>query len=233
MGIKRTLLISGASRGIGKLLAEHYISVGFFVIGFSRSGASIVDSNYIHYEADICSEENINNMIFDLSRQKITIDYLINCAGIANMNHSFLTPYDLAEKIMRTNFLGTFLLCREIGKMMVRNKYGRIINFSSIATRIKTEGESIYIASKYAIESLTSTLSYEFAPFNITVNAVAPCPMQTDMISHIDQKKMELFIEKQTIKRTCDIDDIINVTDFFMREQSSLITGQVIFLGGV
>ena len=230
---KKTILISGTSKGIGKFLAEYYLGLNFYVIGFSRSKSTITKINYLHYIADICDEKEVNSMIFEISKNNYKVDYLINCAGIASMNHSLLTPYSFADKILRTNFLGTFLLSREVGKMMIKHKFGRIINFSSIATIIKTEGESVYIASKQAIESLTKTLSFEFAPFNITVNAIAPCPMETAMISNMDKIKLNLFIDKQTIKRFCDINDITNITDFFIDNMSSLITGQVIYLGGV
>ena len=160
------------------------------------------------------------------------IDVLVNNAGILSTNLVLLTPLSSVEAVFRTNFVGTFLFSREVAKCMVRNKYGRIINFSTVAIPLKIEGESIYIASKSAIEKFTQTLAKEVARFNITCNCIGPTPIETDLIKSISKESIQKILENITIKRLCQFEDITNVTDFLMDRASSYITGQTIYLGG-
>jgi 3-oxoacyl-[acyl-carrier protein] reductase len=161
------------------------------------------------------------------------LDVLVNNAGIASMNHSLLTPVRAVESVLATNVTGTFLFCREAAKVMQGAKTGRIVNFATVATPLKLEGEAIYAASKAAVISLTQILARELAPFNITVNAVGPTPVRTDLIRGVPQDKLDQLVARQAIKRMGEYRDVTNVVDFFVRPESDFITGQVIFLGGV
>ena len=149
------------------------------------------------------------------------------------MNHSLLTPLDSVYQVLATNTIGTFLFCREATKLMRKSKDGRIVNFATVATPLKLEGEAIYAASKAAIVSLTQTLAREYADYGITVNAVGPGPIQTDLIRGVPSEKIETLLMRQAIHRYGTYDDVGNVIDFFLRPQSSFVTGQVIYLGGV
>ena len=122
---------------------------------------------------------------------------------------------------------------RECAKQMSRNKYGRIINFSSVATPLNLEGEAIYAASKAAIESLTRTSAKELGPYGITVNAIGPTPIDTDLIRMVPKEAIDALIARQGIQRLGTVDDIINCVDFFLRKESAFISGQTIYLGGV
>ena len=110
---------------------------------------------------------------------------------------------------------------------------GRIVNFATVATPLKLEGEAIYAASKAAVVSLTEVLARELGPFGITVNAVGPTPVKTDLIRSVPAEKMEALLDRQAVRRYGEFRDITNVTDFFLRPESDFITGQVIYLGGV
>ena len=149
------------------------------------------------------------------------------------MNHLLTTTVDRTRKIFDTNFVGTFLLTREMSKLMMLNGGGKIVNFSTCAAAISLEGESIYAASKSAVESFTKTSSKELHPYNITVNAVGITPLDTDLLKGVPRKKISDLLERQTIKRMATFDDVINVVDFLINERSNFITGQVIYLGGV
>ena len=116
---------------------------------------------------------------------------------------------------------------------MMKQKYGRIVNYTTVASALRLEGEAIYAASKSAIENLTQTLSKELAPFNITVNALGPTPIKTDLIKAVPQDKINALLERQAIKRFGNFGDIKNVIDFFIDEKSDFITGQILYLGGV
>lgn len=172
-------------------------------------------------------------MFSEIRKKHGSLDILLNNAGIASTNHVLLTPMRAVQDLMSTNVVGTFLLCREAAKVMSQKKYGRIVNFASIATPLRLEGEAIYAASKAAVISLTQVMAREFAPYNITVNAVGPTPIQTDFIKAVPESKIQKILERQAIPRFGEFADIINVVDFFIRPESNFITGQIIFLGGV
>jgi 3-oxoacyl-[acyl-carrier protein] reductase len=161
------------------------------------------------------------------------LDVLINNAGIASMNHSFLTPLSTAKNILETNVIGTFLFSREAAKLMKKKKWGRIINFVTFAIPFKLEGEAIYAASKAAVVTLTEILSKEFADYGITVNAIAPPAVQTDLIKGVPKEKIDRLLKRQAIHRFGKPEEICNVIDFFVKQESSLITGEVIYMGGV
>lgn len=226
-------VITGTRKGIGKALSKYYVDKGHAVIGCSRSPIDWELNGYQHFLCDVADEAGVKKMFSSIRKEYGRLDNVINNAGIASMNHIFLTPLSTVEKIMRTNVHGTFLFCREAAKLMKKNSYGRIINFSTVATPLKLEGEAIYAASKAAIISLTEVLARELAEFGITVNAVGPTPVQTDLIRSVPQEKIDRLLESQAIPRFGTMEDIANVIDFFLRQESDFITGQNIFLGGV
>jgi len=229
----KIILITGTRKGIGRYLSEYYLEKGFVVIGCSRGESDLSDPRYEHFCIDVADERAVVEMVAEVRKRHGKIDYLLNNAGIAAMNHSLLTPLSVVERIFRTNVFGTFLFCREVGKVMAKSKAGRIVNFATVATPLKLDGESAYAASKAAIVSLTQVLAREFAPFNITVNALGPTPVYTDLIRNVPKEKMERLLQMQTIQRFGTFEDISNVLDFFLQDGSQFITGQVIYLGGV
>ena len=230
----KSILITGTSRGIGKYLAEYYLAKGYKIFGCSRSKNKINDKNYTHFSLDISNELNVKAMFSDILNESDGELYgLINNAGIASMNHSILTEIKTVRKIFEINLVATFLFCRESAKLMKRNGQGRIINFSTVASPLNLEGEAAYASSKSAVTSLTKILAKEFSTFGITVNALGPNPISTDLIKSVPKNKINSLLKLQSIKRMGHLEDISNVTDFFIKKSSSFITGQVLFLGGV
>lgn len=226
-------LITGTRKGIGKFLAEHYVAQGHQVIGCSRGEIDWKLDGYVHYVADVADEQAVQAIFADLRQTYGRLDHLINNAGMASMNHSLLTPVSTVHKLLDTNFVGTFLFCREAAKLMKKNKYGRIVNFTTIAVPLKLAGEAIYVASKAAVLSLTEVLAREFAEFGITVNSVGPVPIETDLIRAIPKEKIDQLLAKQAIHRLGTCEDVANVIDFYLKKESGLVTGQNLFLGGV
>ena len=230
---KPVMVISGTSKGIGRFLVEHYTSLGHQVIGCSRSEAEYSIDNYQHFCLDVCNEKEVKKMFSQIRKNYGRLDILINNAGIASMNHILITPITTVNKILNTNVVGTFLFCREAAKIMKKNQNGRIINFATVATPLKLEGEAIYASSKAAVESLTQVIAIELSDFGITVNAIGPTPVKTDLIRSVPKEKMDALISMQVIKRYGEFIDISNVIDFFIKPESNFITGQIIYLGGV
>lgn len=228
-----TILVTGTSRGIGFEIANYYLSNDFTIIGISRTLGIISHQNYSHYLCDLTDENSLTETIKLIKKNHKQIDILINNAGIASMNPILFTKYEMVEKIFKTNFFSAFLLTREISKVMMRNNFGRIINFSTIAVALDLEGESIYASSKAALESFTRISSKELSEYNITVNTIGPSPIETNLIASISSEKINALLDKQSIKRHGTFSDVINVIDFFISRNSSNITGQTIYLGGV
>jgi 3-oxoacyl-[acyl-carrier protein] reductase len=229
----KVVLITGTRKGIGRALVEHYVSTGCHVFGCSRAPVEGEFPNYWHYCLDVADEPMVKRMFSQIRKQEGRLDVLINNAGVASMNHSLLTPIAVVNEILKTNLTGTFLFCREAARLMQLRRYGRIVNFATVAVPLKLEGEAAYAASKAAVICLTQVLAREFSDFGITVNALGPTPIKTDLIRGIPQEKLDSLVARQAIKRYGEMRDVIQVIDFFVDPASDFVTGQVIFLGGV
>ena len=153
------------------------------------------------------------------------VDALLNNAGIASMNHALLTPASTVNRILQTNVLGTFLFCREMAKLMRRSEAPRIVEFHYRRPPEPRRRSHLY-ASKAAVESLTRILARELAELRITVNAIGPTPIDTDLIRGVPQDKMDALIARQPIQRLGTNDDVRNAIDFFLRPQSDFITAK-------
>jgi 3-oxoacyl-[acyl-carrier protein] reductase len=171
-------------------------------------------------------------MVKQIAKRHGHLDAVINNAGVAAMNPALLMPLTTARKIMETNFLAAFVVARESAKVMMPRKYGRIVNLSSVAVPMCLEGESVYAAAKAALEQFTKVFAHEVGPYGITVNAVGPSPVLTDLIRNVPQEKIDALVQRLAIKRRGTLQDVTRVVDFFLSPGSDYITGQIIYLGG-
>ena len=231
--MKRVIIITGTRKGIGRYLAEQYLAEGDKVYGCSRRNTDLEHPNYSHTNLDVSDEAEVMAFVRNVYKENKHIDVLINNAGCAAMNHLLLTPYTTAQRVFNTNFMGTFLMCREVAKYMVKAKAGRIVNYSTVAVALNLHGELVYSASKAAVEQLTRVLADEIGESGITVNAVGPTPIDTDLIKNVPEDKLQDLLSHQCIKRFGKFEDVKNVIDFFLRPESDFITAQIIYLGGV
>jgi len=229
----RVIIITGTRKGIGKQLADYYLDCGDVVCGCSRGNPSINHAQYRHFRLDVADEKAVISMTRQIKRELGRIDVLLNNAGIAAMNHLMTTPYSNARSVFDTNFFGTFLFTREVSKLMMKQKSGRIVNYTTVATPLNLAGEAVYAASKAAIESFTRVSAKELGGFGVRVNAIGPTPVPTDLIRNVPENKLDELLEQQAIKRFGTFEDVLNVIDFFIDDRSEFVTGQVIYLGGV
>ena len=226
------MLITGTSRGIGRDLVRHFLAQGCQVAGCSRGAAPESAPAYTHFEVDVTDEAAVAAMMRAVARQHGRLDVLVNNAGIASMNLALTTPGKTAERLMATNFIGSFLVAKEGAKLMMRRRYGRIINLSTVAVPLRVEGESIYAASKSAVVTFTRILAKELAPFGITCNVVGPGPIRTDLIAGVPESKLQQLLDQLPAKQFCTFADVANAVDFFAKPESQAITGQILYLGG-
>jgi 3-oxoacyl-[acyl-carrier protein] reductase len=231
---QKVILITGTRKGIGKHLAEYYSIKGFHVIGCSRESADYSLPNYKHYSCDITKENQVKKMLRDIKKTRGHIDILINNAGVnLTLQSTLLVSYRNALKTVEINLLGTFLMCREVTKLMMKNSFGRIINFSSMAVKHELKGEAIYTASKAAIISFTRVLAKELYPIGITCNVISPSAIETDLMNGIGKNALKDVLSRNAVKTMGKMEDVSNAVDWLIKPESDAITGQVIYLGGV
>jgi 3-oxoacyl-[acyl-carrier protein] reductase len=233
MSQQNVMLITGTRKGIGKYLVDYYIQRGWIIYGCSREPVDFAYNTYYHFCLNVSDEEKVKDMFAEIGRREGCLDVLINNAGVASMNHVILTPLSTVHRVLNTNVVGTFLFTREAAKLMMKRKWGRIVNFATVATAMKLQGEAIYASSKAAVCSLTEIMARELGDLGITVNAVGPTPTKTDLIKAVPREKIDRLLEQQAVHRFGEFADITNVIDFFIRPESDFVTGQVIYLGGV
>ena len=231
--MERIFLVTGTRKGIGRHLAEHFLSQGETVVGCSREESDLCHEHYHHYCLDVSDEKMVVGMVRDVRKRFNRIDVLLNNAGTASMNHLLTTPKQTFDRVFEVNVAGTFLLLRETAKVMKRHGGGRIVNFSTVAVPLQLEGEAVYAASKAAVESLTKVAARELGEYGIRVNAVGPTPVMTDLVRAVPKDKINRILQRQAIQRFGTFEDVANVVNFLVQPESEFVTGQIIYLGGV
>jgi 3-oxoacyl-[acyl-carrier protein] reductase len=229
----RVVCITGSSRGVGKELVDYFLAQGANVVGISRGEDTRILENFYPMRADISNPEELKPVFSFIKTKFNKLDILINNAGISHSGQALFLSTEKAKSMIDINFLGSFLVAKEAAKLMMKNKYGRIVNIGSICSTVEPFGASIYSATKAAIHSLSNSLAQEFASFNITNNTLALSPFPSDMLSTIAQAEIDWYLNEQKIKRLAEINDITNAIAFFCSENSDFITAQFIQLGGI
>jgi 3-oxoacyl-[acyl-carrier protein] reductase len=157
---------------------------------------------------------------------------LINAAGIASMNLTLSTPPETMQRIIAVNLLGTMYCCAAMGRLLCRRKAGRIVNFSTIAVPLGLKGEAAYVASKSGVEGFTRAFAREMADFGVTVNAVAPGPVPTDLTRNVPAGQIDRIIDAQMIRRAATPEDVWRIVSLLLDARADMITGEVIHVGG-
>jgi len=226
------MVITGTSKGIGHGIAEHFLANGFRVAGCSRSVATIEHENYFHALVDISDEVQVRSWIRDVKNRFKGIDVLVCNAGYAPANLLMtMTPGTVIMDLLQVNIAGSYYVCREVSKVMLLQRSGRIITTSSMAVGLHEEGTSAYSASKSAIVEMTKVMAKELAPAGITCNVIAPSMLITDAVNALGEEIKQRALSKLTIKRPVTIEEVCNVVSFFAGVESRCITGQVIHMG--
>jgi 3-oxoacyl-[acyl-carrier protein] reductase len=229
----RHTLISGTTRGIGRALALHFIAQGDRVLGCGRAAATIEHENYAHVQCDLSTAEGVQGLFRQARGVLGHLDVLINNAGAARMLPLALTPDDTARRIVDLNFMATYRMIHAALRLMRKSECARIVNLTTVAVPLRLEGESLYAATKAAVEMLTRCVAKEVGASGVTCNAVGPTPIRTDLVRNVPSKQLDVLINQQAIRKWAEPADVANVIDFFLRPESRMITGQVVYLGGL
>ena len=234
--MNKIVLVTGASRGIGLEVAKLFSKEGYKVIGTSRGdfnlGDLIGDSSAMSVQLDLMSKESINDLFEVLKSKDILPSVLINNAGITK-DQLFLRMKDKDwDEVIETNLNGLFRVTKAFIKPMVKNKFGRVINISSVAGLMGNSGQVNYSSSKSAMVGFSRSLAKELGSRNITSNVVAPGFIETDMTTFLnDDDKIEVS-KNIPMKRFGTVEDVAKCIVFLASDKANYITGQIISVDG-
>lgn len=224
------IIVTGASRGLGKAIVERLSKRGEDVIGLTRSGEKS-DKNNI--QCDVSQYLSVKNAAKKVKQMKKPLNAFINVAGVASMNMAVTTDEITVQKQIQTNLVGTIYCCQLFAPLMVRQKKGSFINFSTLAVVLALKGESIYAASKAGVEVFSRTFAKEMSDFNIRVNCIAPGPIRTDLLKGITDSQIQKITSQQIIPKQFQKSDVCDLVELLLDEKASSLSGQVLNLGGV
>ena len=224
------IIVTGASRGLGQAITERLIERGEEVIGLARNTSGL-NTNAI--ECDVSDYASVKNASKEVKRMKKTVKAFINAAGVASMNMAVTTDESTVQKLIQTNLVGTIYCCQLFAPIMLRQKQGSFINFSTIAVALALKGESVYAASKAGVESFSRTFAREMADFNVRVNCIAPGPIRTDLLRGITDAQIEKITSQQVIQKQFQKSDVFDLVELLLDEKATSLSGQVLNVGGV
>ena len=235
MSDMKTALVTGASRGIGKAIAEKLKADNYKVLGTATSnpGVETLNSDGIEgYLLDLNSKDSIDSFWSKLESDNKTISVLVNNAGITRDNIILRMSDEEWSDIMNVHLYGTFQLSKRALKMMLKNKWGRIINISSASASIGNRGQSNYAAAKAGVEAFTKSLAKEVGRRDITINAVAPGFISTDMTENNKGVNADYLVKEIPLGRFGEPEEVASLVSFICSDGAAYITGQTIHING-
>ena len=238
----KTALITGSTRGIGRACAEVFAKAGARVVVTGRSEdrarevAQEIKESYgaetYGYALDVGDKGSVEELFKKVNSEVGGVDILVNNAGITKDTLFMRMKLEDWQKVIDVNLTGTFLTTSLAVKGMIKKRWGRIINMSSVVAFIGNVGQANYSASKSALIGFTKTLARELAPRNVTVNAIAPGFIETDMTDAIPEDIKENFLKQIPMGRYGSAEEVANVALFLASDLASYITGEVVHVNG-
>jgi 3-oxoacyl-[acyl-carrier protein] reductase len=237
----RTALVTGASRGIGKACAIALAQTGCRIVVAARSMQNLEKtadairnggSEAFAVEIDLANRESVANGISKASKEFGRIDILVNNAGVAKDGLAVRMKQTDWEMVLQTNLSGAFYAIQQVLPGMMRERWGRIVNISSVVGEMGNPGQANYVASKAGLIGLTKSLAREVGSRNITVNAVAPGFIETDMTHGLTAELKQKMIEQTPLGRIGSPEDVAAAVKFLSGDEAAFITGHVLAVNG-
>jgi len=231
----KTALITGASRGIGNAIALHLKKDGYRVLGTATSEAGTKQLEKQGIEGvilDLNSSDSKEQFWEEIENKDVSISVLVNNAGITKDNIVLRMSEEEWQDIMNVNLNSIFYLSKKTLKMMLKLKWGRIINITSTSASIGNRGQANYAAAKAGVEAFTKSLAREVGKRNITINSIAPGFINTDMTEQSDGVNVEELVKEIPLGRFGKPDEVAHLASFLCSEEASYITGQIIHING-
>ncbi len=223
------IVVTGASRGLGKAICERLQEKGKRVIGLARETGSI---EFDAVKCDVSDHASVKSASRIVKKMAEPVEAVVNAAGIASMNLAVTTDEATVQRLVQTNLVGTIYCCQLFAPLMLRHKSGVFINFSTIAVALALKGESVYAASKAGVEAFSRSFAREMADFNVRLNCIAPGPISTDLLRGITDEQIEKITSQQVIPKQFEKDDICDLVELLLDERASSLSGQVFNVGG-
>lgn len=238
----KTALITGSSRGIGKACAVRLAEKGFDIVINYNSNKEAADKTAeeitalggkaVTVQADTSDLKQVQDMFRIAVKEFGTIDVLVNNAGVVNDAYLLMLNAESLRKSLEINIMGYFNCAQQAALKMMKNRSGKIINISSVSSVHALVGQSVYSATKGAVNSMTANLAKELAPYGIQVNAVAPGFVETEMIDAIPEDKMKEYLDIIPMKRFASAKEVAETVSLLADGSLSYMTGQVLILDG-
>ena len=231
----KKVFITGASRGIGNAIAKSLLKENYTVIGTATSSKGVeqlIAEGILGYKLELDDLERINASWEKISDEHLDIDILINNAGFTRDNLVLRMSEEEWNDVMNVHLNGMFRITKRLLKPMLKKRWGRIINLSSTSAVLGNKGQANYAAAKAGIEAFSRSLASEVGSRGITVNAVAPGFINTDMTELNSGVVEEELIKKIPLGRFGETSEIAHLVNFLCSEESSYITGQTIHING-
>ena len=232
-------LVTGAYRGIGKVIADLFIAHGATVWGLDYMTPEDLSERVekaggkLHWiTADLSKLDTVDKVLEDAVKEADGFDIVVNNAGITRDNLSFRMSLDDWQKVIDINMSAVFLITRTVGRDMIRKRKGSIINMASVVGIHGNGGQANYSASKAGLIGITKSIAKECASRGVRVNAVAPGYIATDMTNVLSDEVKESFLQYVPLKRMGTPEDVANTVLFLASDESEYITGQVIPVDG-
>ena len=236
----KVVLVTGASRGIGRKIAERFAKEGADIVLADISPKveqtaleiSKLGVTAIGVAGSVADEKDVKKIFEEIQKKFKRLDICINNAGISINSLTMRTSFSDFNKVIDVNLKSVFLVSKEAMLMMMKQKYGKIVNIASIVGIRGNAGQPGYSASKAGIIGLTKTMAAEVAKRNITINAVAPGFIQTEMTGELDEKVKEKYMAAIPMQKYGEVDDVAEAVLFLGSDKSKYITGQVLVVDG-